>query len=114
MFLRVDPDEPVVTVLAPLLRGLEPTLEVLAALNELNNDQNYLTFSLIDGGVLASMSVDCNPYIPDAVLRAMARIGRAADDSARDLQHQLGGETPADAREGAPRRRKRGTAPPVN
>jgi hypothetical protein len=103
VFLRVDPDEPVVYLMAPVLRGLEPTPELLAALNEANNDQHFLTFSLLDCGVLGSTSVDCDPFVPEAVLRAMARLGKAAIVVSRDLHHQFGGETPADVRDGASR-----------
>jgi hypothetical protein len=110
VFLRVDPDEPVVYLMAPVLRGLEPTPELLAALNEANNDQHFLTFSLLDCGVLGSTSVDCDPFVPEAVLRAMARLGKAAIVVSRDLHHQFGGETPADARDGASRGANGGAA----
>ena len=114
VYFRVDEDEPVVYLMASLLRGLEPTPELLAAINEANNDQQFLNFTLLDGSVLGSTSVDCNPFIPDAVLRAMARLGKAAVEVSRALHHQFGGETPADAREGAEHGRKSGTGPTVN
>jgi hypothetical protein len=94
IFLRVGDDAPYVELFSPVLKGVEPSLELYKALNDLTGHHRQVGFFTTGGAVYASLDLIADPFVPDHLGAALAVLGRLCDDTGHDLQHRFGGSTP--------------------
>ncbi len=93
IFLRVAGDAPYVELFSPLLSGVEPSLELYKALNELTGHHRQIGFFFTGGIVFASLDLLADPFVPDHLGGALAVLGRLCDETGHDLQQRFGGST---------------------
>ncbi len=104
IFLRVADDAPYVELFSPVLTGVEPSLELYQALNELTGHQRQVGFYYAGGIVYAALDLVADPFVPDHLTAALAVLGRLCDDTAHELKQRFGGAT---AFEEKPRRKSK-------
>jgi hypothetical protein len=56
----------------------EATAELLAELNDRNASTSFVTFSILEGALWASASVDGNPLVPAHLARVVAYLAQSA------------------------------------
>jgi|WetSurMetagenome_2_1015567.scaffolds.fasta_scaffold64525_2 hypothetical protein len=109
IFVRVAADAPYVELFSPVARGVEPTLELLKALNDLTGHHRQVGFFISGDTVYASLDLVADPFVPDHVGASLAVLGELCDDVGPDLRQRFGGHAPLEPapRKQAKRRRAR-------
>jgi hypothetical protein len=104
IFLRVADDAPYVELFSPVLTGVEPSLELHQALNELTGHHRQVRFFVTGGIVYAALDLVADPFVPDHLTASLAVLGRLCDEVAHDLKQRFEGSTPFEEK---PRRRSK-------
>ena len=96
IFVRVGADAPYVELFSPVARGVEPTLELLKALNDLTGHHRQVAFFITSDTVYASLDLVADPFVPDHVGASLTVLGELCDDVGPDLRQRFGGHAPLD------------------
>jgi hypothetical protein len=91
VFVRVSAKAPVVDLFSTVLRGAQPSLELLEALNEINNARRFVALSLMDSSIVACVSVDASPFVPEILTRALTLVADAAEETRTELRQRFAG-----------------------
>jgi hypothetical protein len=93
VFVRVTSDPDYVRVFSPVLHDLEPTAELVAAVNDINLEIRIARFLVKGGEVIVSADVDDTPAIEGPLGDAYHAVGSLASHYAGQLQARFGGAT---------------------
>ena len=102
VFIRVAEDTPVVDLFSNVLRGAEPSLELLEALNERNNKSRFVMFTLRASEIVAYTGVDAKLFVPEMLTRALGWIADASMATRTELRQLFAGKIAFEG-ENAPR-----------
>jgi len=91
--VRVNRDTPQIGIFSRALLDVEATPALLDALNELNVQHRPATFYFYKSTVVAATEVDCDPFHPPALLRALRFLSQLVDEIDEDLSLRFGGRT---------------------
>jgi len=91
VFIRVPKESPVVDLFSTVLRGAEPSLELLEALNERNNRSRFVMFSLKDSDVMAYVGVDAKLFVPEILTRALSHLADTSAATGKELKQHFAG-----------------------
>jgi hypothetical protein len=91
VLLRVARTLPFVDMFSTVLRDVEPSLELLEALNERNNDGRCVVLTVMGSRVVASLSVDASTFVPELLARAFAAVADTVEAARTELQRRFGG-----------------------
>jgi hypothetical protein len=104
IFLRVADDAPYIELFSPLVKGVEPSLDLFAALNEISRHNRQVAAFIAGDSVFASLELIADPFVPAHLNAALAVLGNLCEEAASELQQRFGGRRPFDE---APRKRSR-------
>ncbi len=93
VFVRVTSDPDYVRVFSPVLHDLEPTAELMAAVNDINLEIRIARFLVKGSEVLVGADVDDTPAIEGPLSDAYHAVGSLASHYAGVLQARFGGAT---------------------
>jgi len=94
VFVRVKPDAPVVTIFAPLVKGITNRTRAAEMLSDLNRDKPFAKFFLNDDYVIASIQLPCLPFVPQHLQDMLTLMSKVADEIDEELAEDLGGRLP--------------------
>lgn len=93
VFVRVISDPGYVRVFSPVLHDLEPTAELIGAVNDINLETRIARFMVKGGEVLVGADVDDTPAIEGPLSDAYHAVGSLVTHYAGILQDRFGGAT---------------------
>ena len=93
LWVRVNRGIPQIAIYSCVLLDVEATPALLEALNELNAQHRPATFYLYKSVVVAATELDCAPFNPPALLRALQFLAHLVDEVDEDLSLRFGGRT---------------------
>jgi hypothetical protein len=93
VFVRVASDPDYVRVFSPVLHDLEPTAELMAAVNDINLEIRIARFLVKGGEVLVGADIDDTPAIEGPLSDAYHAVGSLASHYTDVLQARFGGAT---------------------
>ena len=96
VWVRVNRKLPAIGLFSCALSHVDPTPALMHALNELNTHRRPATFYIYETTVMAATEVDCDPFYPPALLRALRFLAELVDEVDEDLSEHFGGRTAFD------------------
>jgi hypothetical protein len=106
VFIRTGSDDLAVQLFCRVLADVGSNLELLEAVNELNNTYGFVTFAHHNDSVFLTRDIDCDPLVPDALMQALMSFSMLADRVTGELQKHFGGETTFEETPARSRRRR--------
>jgi hypothetical protein len=104
VFVQVHPNVPVVTLFAPLVRGISGRTRAAEVVADLNRRWELVKFILIDDQVAATVQLPALPFVARHLVAMLELLSQLADEVDEDLAEQLSGRltfTPDDDEERA-------------
>jgi hypothetical protein len=91
VFIRVPKESPVVDLFSTVLKGAEPSLELLEALNERNNKSRFVMLTLKDSDIMAYVGVDAKLFVPEILTRALSHLADTSASTGKELKQRFAG-----------------------
>ena len=89
--IGVGKETPVVDLFSTVLRGAEARLDLLEALNEINNKRRFVALTVLDSHIVACVSVDALPFVPEMVTRAVSHLADTVAATGNELRRRFAG-----------------------
>jgi hypothetical protein len=74
-----------------VLKGAEPSLELLEALNERNNKSRFVMLTLKDSDIMAYVGVDAKLFVPEILTRALSHLADTSASTGKELKQRFAG-----------------------
>lgn len=91
--IRTFEDPPSLLFTSPLLTGIQPSEDLMRALNAINARMRWGKVYCSSSEVIAELDLICAPFVPEHVAIGCQIISRFADTIDDELQGQFGGKT---------------------
>jgi T3SS (YopN, CesT) and YbjN peptide-binding chaperone 1/T3SS (YopN, CesT) and YbjN peptide-binding chaperone 3 len=90
VFVRVDPNAPLVSLFSPVLANTDSSFALLEALNELNHSFQLVKFSHLGTTVFAVAEIRATPFISDHLEKTLEFFGKLCDEKVGELHSRFG------------------------